>query len=182
MHIWLLAIIVVLTPLFGVHAQEQESVPRHEDTTAFHTALGECADPCIIKPNRGGSVETFRSAARGGLSGLEKQIVIGVPCISACAIFADLARPRVCIAEGAVFLFHMARHPMLNIEWFTIKSISTGFIGEPLIFIYSDPPQSPDIDAWVKSRGGYPKDRFLVMPFSTAKNFWPICAKEQASR
>lgn len=177
---FLATIIIALIPFFAARADN--NVSANGNTTAFHKALGACDDPCMIKPNSGGLVHLFRSAAEEVRGGLKKQIVIGVPCISACAIFADLARPHVCITSGAVFYFHLARKLDINFNWFVMRTTNISPLSELLILRYSDPPQSPDIDAWVRSRGGYPKDAFLVMPFSVAKKFWPVCGKRHASR
>jgi hypothetical protein len=38
-----------------------------------------------------------------------------------------------------------------------------------------DPPQSPDIDRWIRANGGYPSKGVKVIPIKEARKFWPMC-------
>ena len=74
----------------------------------FDLVFGNCGirDPCFIAPNDGGQVYLFVQAARAVNRGDKNLVVINTACASACALFADMARERVCIGELAVFQFH----------------------------------------------------------------------------
>ena len=74
----------------------------------FELVFGYCGirDPCFIAPNNGGQVYLFVQAARAVNRGDKNLVVINTACASACALFADMARERVCIGELAVFQFH----------------------------------------------------------------------------
>ncbi|TSC63807.1 MAG: hypothetical protein G01um101491_452 [Parcubacteria group bacterium Gr01-1014_91] len=112
-----------------------------------------------IVDSGGGSVWVFAYAAREILR-MGRHVRIDGSCDSACALFADLARPNVCITDRAVFGFHQL-------------TITAGPAGatetrEP-------PPASPDIKAWVDARGGFPSEGLLVMNANEAIAFWPLC-------
>lgn len=84
-------------------------------------------------------------------------------CASACTMTADIARRLgggVCITSRAVFFFH---------------AIRTGSRWEN----DTDRFYSPDIAAWVRKHGGFPKTLDLkdmtVMTFMEARQFWPVC-------
>lgn len=123
--------------------------------------LFRCGDPCIIKENMGGSADAFLFAAREILAGARSQVVVDGYCASACAYFADKARPRVCVTKNAVFAFHQGT---LELRDITEQN-------DPRLIVV----HSPDIEQWVKKRGGYPADGFLEMTFRDAKRLWPPC-------
>jgi hypothetical protein len=90
--------------------------------------LAGCSSPCVIRDNPGGRVSDYQALAKEVLASGHLVGIAGY-CASACALFADLARPNVVIAGSTRFKFHKTS-------------------GESL------PPVSPDIDAWVKAHGG----------------------------
>ncbi len=118
---------------------------------------------CVITSNDGGIEGEFLSAAEEVLAGARDIIMIDGPCASACAVFADKAKAKVCITHRAVFHFHMARLYKDN----KLKK----FIG------WAEPEQSPPIRAWVIARKGFPKSRtkMLDMPATEAARFWHLC-------
>ena len=134
----------------------------------FDMVFGHCGirDPCFIAPNNGGQVYLFVQAARAVNRGEKNLVVINTTCASACALFADRARERVCIGELAVFQFHKGT----RLHW-------TGFRQYPpdIWNVRFDPPQSPDIDSWIRERGGYPADGWLDMTYQEARRFWRPC-------
>jgi hypothetical protein len=109
-----------------------------------------------------------------------RMIKIDGPCASACAVFADFARPNVCVTDRAVFAFHKQTNTATFRTALTMNGI-------PLSYRYaeaqsmSDPPASADIAAWVATRGGFPIEddyrRMLKMYAAEAVrlNFWPMC-------
>ena len=117
----------------------------------------KCEDPCIIKRNLGGNIVPFERAARAVRRGARQQVVIDGYCASACAIFADMARPHVCITKNAVFGFHKGRAQL-----------------EELRYTF-DPPHTRDILSWVQKNGGFPAETMLDMRYTEAKRFWPTC-------
>jgi hypothetical protein len=130
---------------------------RPPEPNAVEKVFGQCGNPCLIKENYGGFEFMFIDAAK---ETVEKRlpIIIDGECASGCAVFADAARPNVCITPRAFFEFHRAR--------ITLRTR----------VIYKGPQtQSKDVDDWVKRNGGYPKKTMTTMPFTEAKKFWPIC-------
>jgi hypothetical protein len=112
-------------------------------------------------------VAVFRAAAEAVRQGnVRRQIVVDGPWASACVLFADVVRSRVCITPRAWFGFHKGTtHQLLWTPQYLIAVQRNRF----------DPSHSPDIDAWVRARKGYPATGVLRMPFKEARRFWPVC-------
>ena len=126
-----------------------------------------------ISSSKGGEVELFARAAEE-VRKKAWEITIDGPCMSACAIFADKARPNVCVTENASFGFHkiiitgeLVRTPMPSNMKFRGRSRS--------FVIKEDPVLSADIAAWVAAHGGFPTKGMLTMNAATANAFWPMC-------
>lgn len=118
--------------------------------------------PCVIRKNNGGILEEFQAAAKAVLETNGLALIIDGDCMSACAVLADMARPKVCITEHAMFWFH--------------KGYNRNFKpGKPLFRF--DPPHAQDIRSWVKYMGGFPTDdaHMLKMHVTEAKWHWPMC-------
>lgn len=138
------------------------------DAVNVRAALGSCGEPCVISFNEGGEVDTFKAAARAVRRGAKKLVVIDGPCLSACVIFADMARSKVCITNRAKFGFHKA----------TVSEIylyADGSTASVRTVARTDPPHSRDIASWVKRKGGFPVNGVLVMSAKEAKRFWRHC-------
>ena len=135
---------------------------------AFTAAFGACGDPCVIRFNPGGEVHIFVLAARAVRAGAKKLVVIDGPCISACAIFADLARAKVCITSRAKFGFHKA-------SGFAVQRRANGRATVRALG-RRDPPHSRDIAGWVQARGGFPRDGLRIMSAKQARQFWRRCS------
>lgn len=121
-----------------------------------------------ISINKGGNIKTFQYAADEVLENNWK-IKIDGPCYSACAVFADKARPNVCITDKAVFGFHLGTK---TVDVYFKQS--SGDI--PLKFRRKvPPPASSDIWEWLDKRGGFPSEGFLIMQRNEATAFWPVC-------
>lgn len=120
---------------------------------AFGGWFSSCGNPCVVTYNKGGPIAIFEEAAHA-IRNSDTLLIIDGACKSACAIAADQARDHVCITKKAAFSFHKAY-----------------IVGR----IRFDPTQSPDIDTWVKDRGGYPTGSFLTMLYEDAKRFWKTC-------
>jgi hypothetical protein len=133
--------------------QKEELIPDKE--SFFASVFGSTG--YIITSSYGGSFSDFSAAATEVLETGKKVKIDGI-CLSSCAIFADEARPNVCITPRARFGFHMMRDPDTK-----------EFLG-PM-------PMSKDINDWVMRRGGYPfsRSRLRMMAFKDAKAFWPVC-------
>ena len=105
-------------------------------------------------------------------AGAKRLVVIDGPCISACVIFADQARSRVCVTSRAQFGFHKAR----DIAVAPLR-------GGAMLYMElgrSDPPHSRDIARWVKRHGGFPSEGLLVMSAKQATQFWHRCPARRA--
>jgi len=139
---------------------------------ALRAAFGNCGDPCIVRYSPGGELESFRAAANAVRRGARRLVVIDGPCISACAVFADMARARVCITDRAVFGFHKA----------TLVSLRSLRSGRTLrrVLAVSDPPHSADIARWVQRRGGFPRNGLVQMRAREAAAFWRRCTMRRA--
>jgi hypothetical protein len=119
--------------------------------------FGDCGEPCVIRESGGGFVPLFMKA--------REQVIIDGACASACVLFADYARSKICVTPWAVFGFHKGTH-------YNLATLSYGLPSSTLRF---DPPHSGDIDGWVKVRGGYPYDGILWMSATEAVRFWRPC-------
>jgi hypothetical protein len=114
--------------------------------------LAACGEPCIITANGGGRLDHFLALA-AAVKAQKRTVIIAGPCFSACAIFADFARENVCITAAARFGFHRSSNE-------------------------NDPPQSPDIAAWVEAHGGYPANssgKLTMMEAAAVGQFWRTC-------
>jgi hypothetical protein len=135
---------------------------------SVRAVFGNCGDPCVIRYNPGGELKSFQAAASAVRRGARRLVVIDGPCISACAVFADIARSRVCITDRAVFGFHKA-------TLVSLRSLRNGRTVRRELAV-SDPPHSADIARWVKSRGGFPRHGFTRMSAREAASFWRRCS------
>lgn len=115
-----------------------------------------CSDKCVVTYSAGGWIRAFTNMAKL-IRAYDLQLVVDGPCMSACAIMADFARPNVCITKNASFHFHMA---------FRIDGSRVA------------PPATVDIIWWVRRHGGFPYDGYVDMEFAEAKPFWPVCVPE----
>ena len=126
---------------------------------------------CVVHDNPGGEISVFQSAARE-LVAEGKHLVIDGRCASACVVLADMARSNTCITQNARIEVHQA-----EIVEFTGQM--TMVAGQPVPVAHlvrrEDPPQSPDINRWVKAHGGYPTSGLMEIPVSAAKQFWSMC-------
>ena len=159
--------IVCLSLLCGLAARGAAEAHAGRGPDVFARAFGKCGATCVIRYNPGGEVRVFLAAARAVRAGAKRLVVIDGPCISACAIFADQARSKVCITGRASFGFHKARQ-------FAVHSLGNGKaryreMGR------SDPPHSADIARWVKQNGGFPYEGLRVMSARQATKFWRRC-------
>jgi hypothetical protein len=116
----------------------------------------QCSRPCIIHASPGGNTGRFINAAQALKERHDLAFIDGW-CASACTVFADKARPNVCITKHAIFLFHQATDDF------------TGARKDPSGFY------SPGIVSWVRTHGGFPVNGLLRMRASDAVAFWPIC-------
>lgn len=146
----LLYLLVVFGPDYWREMRQEYFAISDPERAVF--GLWGCRNPCVIKYDGGGLIVAYVGVATQFLRN-GKTLVIDGPCYSACAILADFARPNVCITSRATFQFHMAYGAFRRFE----------------------PPASSDVRAWVISRGGFPEDGFLPMPFQDARQFWPKC-------
>ncbi len=146
----------------GAPAQAHQKAPN-----AFEAAFGSCGDPCVVRFSPGGEVRTFLAAAHAVRSGAKKLVVIDGPCISACAIFADVARAKVCITDRAQFGFHKKRR--FAVQPRAGRKAVVRELGR------RDPPHSRDIANWVGRNGGFPSEGIRMMSSEQARQFWRRC-------
>ena len=144
---------------------------------SYLKAFGESTTIPASYGNGDKDSELFVNAAREVLKN-GWRIRIDVPCASACVVFADLARPNVCITSRAVFGFHKQ----------TVTGTSTTINtlgGIPLsthvsrVQSLEDLPLSPKLAEWVAGRGGFSAEndfnRVLKMYYPETASFWPMC-------
>ena len=136
--------------------------------SAFEAAFGSCGTRCVIRYNPGGAVHTFVAAALAVRAGEKRLVVIDGPCISACAVFADVARPKVCITDRAKFGFHKGRD--FAVQPRSGRKAVLRELGR------RDPPHSRDIASWVQRNGGFPYEGLSVMNSKQARQFWRRCS------
>jgi len=132
--------------------------------TQLASALG-CteAQNCVVKQNMGGNMTLFLDAALT----LPKDALVRIDgkCSSACVIFADYARPQVCVTENAKFLLHQG-----------VSKKGAEKLG------YFIPGHQRDIALWVFMQGDFPNtdgdEAYLPITYPTTLQFWPLCRKE----
>ena len=164
-------LIICLASFWAVGALSAQAHPGQQHR-ALTAAFGACGEPCVIRFNPGGEVRTFQAAALAVRSGSKRLVVIDGPCISACVIFADLARTRVCITDRARFGFHKSqRMAVQRLRNGTIRRVDLGRY---------DPPHSSDITYWVRRNGGFPVEGLRVMSAKQATQFWRRCSTKRA--
>src|SRR4051812_48661191 len=90
-----------------VIVRESYVIERYVGYAAVKKALGsDCtAKRCVIKENLGGVASTFQNAALHILETKNFEVVVDGDVYSAFTIFADLARPKVCVTPNASFNF-----------------------------------------------------------------------------
>jgi hypothetical protein len=154
---------LALACLAAPHPAEAQSYGN----SAFTQAFGRCSGrTCVVRFNPGGELETFLAASAAVRAGAKRLVVIDGPCYSACAIFADLTRDKVCITERASFGFHKAR----------VFASLRGSRGRRWREVARhDPKHSRDIASWVYRNGGFPSNGFTVMGPRAASRFWRKC-------
>src|SRR5579872_7632731 len=90
---------VILCFSSGLAVAQDEYTPKPV-TDANARAAMRCDESykgsCTVKGNTGGQMNLFTRAAGMVRSGKMGQLVIDGPCMSGCALAADLARPRTC--------------------------------------------------------------------------------------
>ncbi|MBX4192143.1 hypothetical protein KW798_01525 [Candidatus Parcubacteria bacterium] len=122
----------------------------------FAEILFDCKESeniCDIKENLGGSVALYALAGYAAHLSNKRFRILGI-CASACAVFADLARDKVCMMPRTVFLFHKWR-------WST---------GE-----FAETRHSPDVHAMVLAYGGFPEEGVTKVYARNAKHIWHAC-------
>lgn len=125
---------------------DRQSEHGHKFAVGF---LQACGEPCVIRSNYGGVLADFRGLAEE-VNARKQVILIDGDCVSACALFADLARANIRITLRARIWFHQSSAEEI-------------------------PPQSPDIISWVTSNGGFPtfeSGHLTLMRFDQARRFW----------
>ena len=116
--------------------------------------LDGCGEPCVVAGNDGGKLIDYVTLAASVLEE-GRTVVIAGRCYSACALFADLARPQTCVLPTAEFLFHRASDETV-------------------------PPDADDVRGWVERHGGFPSFRsgvFTRMDYVAATAFWRPCCR-----
>lgn len=152
------AIVALLATTAASHAQSRGS--------AYESVFGPCrGQTCVIRDNPGGDVRKFLAAA-AEIRKSGRRVVIDGQCASACAIFADVAREKVCITKRATFGFHKAS---------VFKAQVTGNVRKWERIARHDPEHSRDIANWVQRNGGFPVRGLNVMPASEGAKFWRRC-------
>ena len=138
---------------------------------------GDCGltgNACVIRKNHGGNTPLYEMAAEA-VKRLGIRVTIRGECYSACALFADLARPNVCIEETTVFGYHLGTEgPSRS---FLLPSWMGGYTITLAITRRFEPEHSSDIYDWVTrpSWKGFPGDSMLLMSSLEAEQFWPRC-------
>ncbi len=179
-HVWrCVGAIAILLLMSGAVRADNSCLPTDNP---IQQAFGDCGNPCRIRSSMGGPVSIFRAAAEAVHKTRMRVIIDGV-CPSGCPLFADWARPYVCITPNAVFLFHMARRYSQDDLTCTRSGTLEVHVRENArIEEYNEPPHSQDIKDWAKPYGGFPIFNILPMYVSEAQRFWPLCGPDILSK
>ena len=128
----------------------------------FKRIFGDCGNPCIFEGKLpGGDYEEHEFAAAALLAGARSEVQIHWECASACTVFMDLARERVCIGPETVLAFHRGlRYRIDDLQ----QPRATGILV---------PRYSPDIERWIRLQGGLPRNGgYIYMHYRNAKKIW----------
>lgn len=155
---------IAFAALFSCTLAQPVQAQSWRESAAVAAVFGHCGDPCVITYSPGGEVAKFQAAGHAVRAGAKRLVIIDGPCLSACAIFADIARARVCITPRAQFGFHKA-------SVYAVQGPS-----ELRLVGREDPPQSRDIRRWVKRQGGFPVRGMRMMSNKQAARFWRRCS------
>jgi hypothetical protein len=138
---------------------------EQQGQTIYETLFGCRASLCVIKDNVGGGLMEFALAAKAA-SYMKMRFVVDGTCSSACALFADIARARVCIGPEA----HLGFHKWARVAW------AEGPDGRiPLSTTYYEPRENEDLLDLVRANGGFPEKGMNFLPFSAALTIWWSC-------
>ena len=168
----LLAALMLCMGLLPLSAKAQLAVGmRERGEHEFEHKIRACGwYVCKVVYSPGGFVHDYERAAK-----LVKRrkifIIIAGPCLSACAIFADLIRPRVCITDHALFGFHRVRFSLASRRTHRIVYVEIPKAGDPR----GEQRQSKAVLAWVRQHGGFPVNGMTKMHAQVARRFWPHC-------
>jgi hypothetical protein len=146
----------IIAGLLLIAATPAYSIPLTPGgAAAIARVIGPCAEDCVVRSNNGGSIVYFEDAA-DVIRRARKKLIIDGYCASACMVMADHARPRTCITERAVFVYH-----------------KTNF-NRPI-------PLRSDLHRWIMRHGGYPAFTGTpgIMPNEVAQRFFPRCKPTQ---
>jgi len=139
------------------------------DKDPFETAFPHCSNPCIVRDSPGGRQVIFERAAEAVLRGERDLVIIDGRCASACVLFADIAREKVCVTEEGWFALHKGYGPGWRIDRNGLRFFIERF----------DPPQSKDILEWVDARGGFPTKGLVSMDDTKdIAKIWKLCQIE----
>ena len=130
------------------------------------TCVAACAPlgpPSTVYGDGGGVVHAYVLRAAASRSSARVLVLDGV-CASACVVWFDRARPNACVTRQSTFRFHMMTTTWAN---------GTTKVSDRTAHFHS-----PDIAAWVASRGGAPRDGWLDMTGAEAIDggYWRECA------
>jgi hypothetical protein len=160
----------VLGPAILVGAQF--AVVDAQAGQALDQALGgHCAGvTCTITNNPGGDIDLFARAAKEVVREGRHLRIAGM-CASACVLLADLARANTCVTPSAQLAVHKTY--VINVTGEAIANGQEIPVGD--LLARQDPPQSPDVDRWIRANGGYPSEGVNILPLKSAR-FWATCS------
>lgn len=163
MRMFLAVVLAAFLASEDVKAERMRIDYRAHFIEAFPGAGG---DPYRITYSLGGDLYQFLMAAEAVKHGVKKKIIIDGFCASACVVFADVVRSKVCITPQARFGIHRGtktyRRPGL-LGAYHIESL----------YFYVE--HSPGITAWIEQKGGQPYEGLLMMEAHEARKFWKAC-------
>jgi hypothetical protein len=121
-------------------------------------AFPGCEERCVVQQSDGGRLAAFYAAAEHVR---ERKLPVRIMgrCSSSCVLFADRARPHVCVDRTAQMRIHSGRN------------------AEPdgTVNFYLEMPFSADLTHWIAAHGGQPEDKWLILKGESLRSFWPLC-------
>lgn len=185
-------IAMLLSLLWSGPSYASDTSITFEESEVLADTIGECGTECTIYFNDGGLIDDFLEAARI-IKRIGSRVAIAGPCYSACTIFADKARPQVCITKAAEFFFHQgrikAKHSLalpapsaiarLLFNRGEVRDMAFIFSFEVVGRIATLDVYNPDISEWLHRHGGLPADGWLGMMHKEALAFWPRCKSDK---
>ena len=155
-------------------------------TTAMEVVFGcTSTKECVITMNEGGVLLLFHDAA-DEVRKYGTRVIVDGPCISACVLFASIARENVCVTRNAKMLIHLVavKHvfDQSGKEITPLDDIRAFFLPPPeyrVEYEYETPDYGRDINEWAARENKIPLNpkKLYTLTQQEMLMFWHPCSQ-----